>query len=265
MPLLTEDERGVLARLKERRSFGKADFLQVLPTYNEAENIASLIQRIIKDVRVPLEILVVDDGSPDGTAGIIEALGRDTVNLHLFKRAGKMGLGSAYLAGFAFAMEAGFPYVITMDCDHSHDPVVINDMAAAIPDYDLVIGSRYCRGGRISDYDAWRRAISKGGNFLAKALLGIKAQDCSSGFRCYRTKVLHDLDVARAVESRRYIFLVELLCLMTAYHCRVAEVPIVFHQRTRGKTKVNLKEMQHALKMIFALAFRRRWTKISQR
>ena len=248
----------VVSSLKASRSSRGTDFLLVLPTYNEAENIASLIRRIVKAVRTPLEIVVVDDGSPDGTAGIVEGLKGEVPGLYILRRSGKMGLGSAYLAGFSLAEEAGFPYVITMDCDHSHDPAVINDMVARIPGNDLVIGSRYCPGGDIPNFELWRRVISKGGNLLAKTLLGIRAMDCTSGFRCYRTKALQEVRVHEQVRSRRYIFLVELLSLMTLYHCRIAETPIIFNQRTLGKTKVTFKEMFHALEMMFALAIRQR-------
>lgn len=251
----------VLEQLNENKRSVGSDYLIIIPTYNEADNIKELIDRINKHVSTKVQILVIDDGSPDGTADIVTKLSKNINGLSVFKRSGKLGLGSAYLAGFSLAMDAGFLFVITMDSDLSHDPVVINDLIVKSKDNDLVIGSRYCQGGRISNFELWRRWMSKGGNWLAKTLLGLKAMDCTSGFRCYRTNSLKSLDADHNVESRQYIFLVEILMLLTIKKYRIAEVPITFNQRTRGKTKVSFMEFFHALERIIFLSIKNRFLK----
>ena len=205
-----------------------------------------------------MEILVVDDNSPDGTAIRVAEIMKEHRNVQLLNRSGKMGLGSAYLSGFSVAARAGFPYVITMDSDLSHAPETINAMAAEIVNCDLVIGSRYVPGGKIVDFQTWRRMLSKGGNFLARWLLGLSTRDCTSGFRCYRLSMLTSIDLEKAITSRRYIFLVELLLMLCSKGCRVVEVPIVFINRIEGKTKVNIKEMAAGLWTIIKLGVSRR-------
>lgn len=245
----------VLTQLRAHKQAIGSDYLVIIPTYNEVENVTELIDRIATRVSTKMQILVIDDGSPDGTAAAATAKSTKISGITVYERAGKQGLGSAYLAGFSLALEAGFTFVITMDSDLSHDPIVINDMIKKSAVNDLVIGSRYCPGGEIPNFELWRRWMSKGGNLLAKTLLGIKAMDCTSGFRCYRTNVLKSLDVEKNIKSKQYIFLVELLLWLTMNKCRIDEVPIIFNQRTMGKTKVSPKEFLHALERIFILAY----------
>ena len=244
--------------LRQGINVRKSRLLVIIPTYNEIENIQRLIHHIKCDVSVPLEILVVDDNSPDGTADKVVEIQSTTPNLHLMKRSGKMGLGSAYLSGFRVASDAGFDYVLTMDSDCSHSPEVIDAMAAEIETHDLVIGSRYIEHGKIVDFQFWRILLSKGGNALARTLLGLKTHDCTSGFRCYRTKMLSAMDVEKVILARRYIFLVELLFYLSRHGCRIKEVPIVFVNRTEGKTKVNAKEMAAGLWTIIQLSVTKR-------
>lgn len=251
----------LVGALRQGIATRKSDFLVIVPTYNEIENIQKLIHRIKSDVEVSIEVLVVDDNSPDGTAEKVLEIQKTTPNLHLMKRSGKMGLGSAYLSGFHAAFDAGFAYVITMDSDLSHAPEVINDMAAQIGQCDLVIGSRYVHGGKIIDFQLWRTVLSRGGNLLARTLLGLKTRDCSSGFRCYRCAVLSSADVEKAVVSRRYIFLVELLFCLSRRGCRIQEVPIIFINRVEGKTKVNMREMVAGLWTIVTLSITERLLK----
>ena len=254
MTLSTREQ--LLEKLKQAVSMRGVKFLIAIPTYNEVGNIRELIEGIIANVDIEKEILVIDDGSPDGTADVVSEMKESINGLNVYRRSGKMGLGSAYLEAFALAIEAGFPFVITMDADLSHNPVVINQMIAKISENDLVIGSRYTDGGSIPNFELWRRWMSKGGNWLAKTLLKVKAKDCTSGFRCYRTEVLKNLKVNQNVESKQYIFLVEILLWLTINHCRIGEVPIIFNQRTRGKTKVSPTEFLHALERIVQLSFR---------
>jgi len=174
------------------------------------------------------------------------------------KRSGKLGLGSAYLSGFRVAFDAGFDYVLTMDSDCSHAPEVIDAMATEAESCDLVIGSRYVSHGKIVDFQFWRILLSKGGNALARMLLGLKPHDCTSGFRCYRAKMLAAIDIENVIEARRYIFLVELLFFLSRHGCLIKEIPIVFVNRVEGKTKVNSKEMAAGLWTIVKLSITKR-------
>lgn len=250
------ERKELVKELKEGIAQRGSCFLVVVPTYKEIENIRKLIYRLVNGISVPVEIVVVDDNSPDGTAEAVIELKHSIQNLHLFRRNGRMGLGSAYLAGFQLVRDAGIEYVITMDSDLSHDPEVINRMAEEIKDCDMVIGSRYIHDGKVLDFELWRIVLSKGGNFIAKILLGLKTKDCTSGFRCYRAEVLSALDVEQNVHSRRYIFLAELLFLLSRHGFRINEIPIIFRNRVAGKTKVNFKEMIHGLWTIFKLSVR---------
>jgi dolichol-phosphate mannosyltransferase len=148
--------------------------LVILPTYDEAENVLPLSREIL-----------VDDNSPDGTGDLVERAGRDEPRLHLLRRPGKLGLGSAYLAGFRFGLDGGYDRILTMDCDRSHHPRHLPDLLAAVVDHDMVIGSRYVGGGSILNWPWHRRALSAFANFYARALLRIPVHDCTSGYRCY--------------------------------------------------------------------------------
>ena len=222
-------------------------FLVVIPTYNEIENIENIIRRLDLSVSPPLSILVIDDNSPDGTAGEIEALQEKRNNLYLLNRTAKLGLGSAYMDGFRIGIQSGADYIITMDSDLSHDPAVINQMMKEMNDCDLVIGSRYTDGGQIVDLERWRRFLSKGGNMIARNLLHLPTKDSTSGFRCYRASMLAALNLEERVKSHKYIFLVELLALLVGMKFRIKEIPISFTKRLEGKTKVNIGEMVHGL------------------
>ncbi len=150
------------------------------------------------------------------------------------------------------------PHVLTMDSDLSHDPNVINTMAALIKNNDLVIGSRYCLGGKIIEMSWLRRLLSQWGNGLARSLLNIQAYDCTSGFRCYTTSILHDLNIETTIQTRHYVFLIELLSLLTDHHARIEETPIIFGQRHQGQTKANIQELLRILQTILHLTWRRR-------
>lgn len=228
----------------------------VIPTYNEVENIGTIIRLVDQTVYLSLSILVIDDNSPDGTAGEVETLQNDRNNLYLIKRNEKLGLGSAYMDGFRTGIQCGADYIITMDSDLSHDPTVINRMIKEIENYDLIIGSRYTPGGRVLDLELWRIFLSKGGNMIARALLHLPTKDSTSGFRCYRTSVLSGLNLDERITSRKYIFLVELLALLFSMEFRIKEIPISFMKRLEGKTKVNIGEMIHGLWTLFQLRAR---------
>ena len=250
------DNRTLIEQLKSGMAKHQSPFLVVIPTYNEIENIGNIIQRLDQTVSLSLDILVIDDNSPDGTAGEVEALQNNRNNLYLLKRNAKLGLGSAYMDGFRIGIQCGADYIITMDSDLSHDPAVINQMIKEIENYDLIIGSRYTHGGQVVDLELWRLFLSKGGNMIARTLLNLPTKDSTSGFRCYRTSVLSDLNLEERIKSHKYIFLVELLALLVSMEFRIKEIPISFMKRLEGKTKVNIQEMIHGLWTIVQLRAR---------
>jgi dolichol-phosphate mannosyltransferase len=226
--------------------------LVILPTYDEAENVLPLSREIL--VSSPsLEILVVDDNSPDGTGDLVERAGRDESRLHLLRRPRKLGLGSAYLAGFRFGLDAGYDRILSMDCDHSHPPRYLPDLLAAMVDHDMVVGSRYVRGGGILNWPWHRRGLSAFANFYARALLRIPLHDCTSGYRCYSREVLETVEPFE-IRSSGYSFLEEMAWRVHRCGFRIGEVPIVFEQRTAGTSKIDSSEIYRAAWHVLATA-----------
>jgi dolichol-phosphate mannosyltransferase len=229
--------------------------LIIIPTYNEAENLSPLLQAIFS--YAPLtHVLIVDDHSPDGTGELADELQKKDGRVHVLHRAGKLGLGTAYLAGFKFALAHGFDAAFEMDADFSHDPRYLPDFLRAIENADVVIGSRYIVGGNTPGWSALRRLISGSGNIFARLMLGIPVHDCTSGFRCYRRRVLESIDLD-AVQSHGYAFQVELTYRVTMQGFQMVETPIVFMDRRCGKSK-----MSHAI-IVEALTYVLR-TRLSQ-
>jgi len=218
--------------------------LAILPTYDEADNVLSLIEQVLAQSEA-IEVLVVDDNSPDGTGDLVDGAARTEPRIHLLRRPGKLGLGTAYLAGFRYGLDHGYDCVLTMDCDHSHNPRYIPAMIAAMSDHDMVIGSRYVPGGDIENWPAHRRALSAFANLYARTLLRLTARDCTSGFRCYSREVLQNVDPFR-VRSSGYSFLEEMVWRVERCGFRVGEVPIVFVQRTAGVSKIDSSEIYRA-------------------
>ncbi len=214
--------------------------LIIIPTYNEAENLSPLLQAIFS--YAPLtDVLIVDDHSPDGTGELADSLQKKDVRLHVLHRTGKLGLGTAYLAGFKFALAQGYDVAFEMDADFSHDPRYLPAFLRAVEDADVVIGSRYIVGGDTPNWSALRRLISGSGNIFARLMLGIAVHDCTSGFSCYRRRVLASLDLD-AVHSHGYAFQVELTYRGMMQGFQMVETPIVFMGRRCGKSK-----MSHAI------------------
>jgi glycosyltransferase involved in cell wall biosynthesis len=228
--------------------------LVILPTYNEAENVLA-ITRAVLAVDATLEVLVVDDASPDGTGDLVERERAQEPRLALLRRAGKLGLGTAYLAGFRFGIERGYDFILTMDCDGSHPPARLPALLGALKDHDMVIGSRYVPGGGIANWPWSRRALSAFANFYARSLLRLPVRDCTSGYRGYTRKVLETVDPF-AIRSSGYSFLEEMAWRVTRCGFRIAEVPILYDQRTLGVSKIDSSEIYLAAWRVLVLALR---------
>jgi len=223
----------------------------VIPTYNERENIAALLPRIITDPR--FKALVVDDNSPDGTGEVVAALARDSERIKLLARPGKLGLGTAYVAGFKQALADGAQFIFEMDADFSHNPDYLPALlAAAEMDYDVVLGSRYIRGGGTTDWGFIRQVISRGGSLYARLILGLPVKDCTGGFRCYRRRVLEAIPL-ETVGSNGYAFQIEMLYRALRGKFRVGEIPIIFPDRRVGASKMSHAIVLEALGVVWRL------------
>ena len=213
----------------------------VLPTYNEAENLPKLVSALLM---LPLElgVLVVDDNSPDGTGQIADGLAREhSGEVNVLHRAGKLGLRSAYLEGFQKAFELGAEAVVQMDADFSHNPIVLKEMARQIVDCDVVIGSRYIKGGSLDErWPLWRKFLSSFGNNYARTILQFPLHDVTTGFRMWRREALSQMPLDR-IRSSGYIFLVEMAYVAFLMEYDIVEVPIHFEDRRFGKSKMSLK------------------------
>jgi len=234
--------------------------LVVLPTYNELENAVPLVRAIL-DAAPTVDVLVVDDSSPDGTADSIRAEHAGApperaARLHLLVRPGKLGLGTAYLAGFRRAVDEGYDCALTMDGDFSHHPRYLPDLLRGMADHDLVIGSRYVPGGGISNWPLHRRFLSAFANVYTRVLLRLPVRDCTSGFRCYRTDVLKAIDPWTSTASG-YSFLEEMVWRVQRAGYRIGETPIVFEDRRLGASKISRSEIHRAALHVLANALRR--------
>jgi dolichol-phosphate mannosyltransferase len=226
--------------------------LVIVPTYNERENIERLIRAVLaKDPR--LEILVVDDGSPDGTAEIVEALAAETQRVHILKRPRKMGLGTAYIAGFKWALEHHHDYIFEMDADFSHDPAHLPEFLRAIETADLVLGSRY-REGKVTvvNWPISRLLLSYYANVYARVVTGLPLWDATGGFKCYRRAVLEAIDLDD-VRSNGYAFQIEMSFRIWKKNFRIVEIPIVFVDRTEGTSKMSKSIVREAIWMVWRL------------
>ena len=225
----------------------------IVPTYNEKENLEPLTQRLL-DLPGDLHVVIVDDNSPDGTGEIADRLAASHPNpIHVLHREGKLGLGTAYIAGFQHSIEARADLIITMDADFSHPPERIPAMIDKIQSgYDVVIGSRYVPGGATSECTLPRKILSWGANTFARTLLGLQAHDATAGFRCYHRKVLASIALDD-IFSDGYSFLIEMLYKVQRKGWRVGEVPIVFHNRQQGVSKISRAEIYKAIYTVVRL------------
>lgn len=231
--------------------------LVVLPTYNEAENIADVLG-LVRTHLPQAAILVVDDGSPDGTADIAERLDATLGGIEVLRRPGKLGLGSAYRDGFAHGLAAGFDVLIEMDSDLSHPPEVLPALVAAVEHgADLAIGSRYVPGGSIPNWAWHRRKLSRWGNRYAGAMLGLGVRDATAGFRAYQASILRAIHV-EDVRADGYAFQIEMAYAVARAGGRIVEVPIAFVDRVRGTSKMSGRIVVEALVLVTGWAVRDR-------
>jgi dolichol-phosphate mannosyltransferase len=232
----------------------------ILPTYNEAENIEAIVTAagaVLGDAAADgFRVLVVDDGSPDGTGAIADRLAAEHDWVEVLHRAEKNGIGPAYLAGFRHALDRDAGYVIEMDSDFSHDPADIRRLLEAVGGgADLALGSRYVPGGGVRDWGLLRRFISEGGSTYARWVLGLHVRDLTGGFKCFRREVLEAIEFD-GVRSRGYAFQVELTYRAVRAGFRVVEVPIVFRDRQRGQSKMSWRIAAEAMWLVPGLRFR---------
>jgi dolichol-phosphate mannosyltransferase len=228
----------------------------VLPTYNEAENLESLVETARAKLPPSAQVLVVDDGSPDGTGELADRLATAHDNVRVLHRPRKEGLGPAYIAGFREALEGGAGLVLEMDADFSHDPAYLPRLLDAAKRADLVLGSRYVAGGGVSDWGPLRRAVSRGGSTYARWVLGVGVRDLTGGFKCFRREVLEAIDLD-AISTRGYAFQVEMTYRAIRQGFEVVEVPIIFRERRVGTSKMDLSIVAEAVWRLPLLRFGR--------
>ena len=223
--------------------------LVIIPTYNEAVNLSNLLPQVLaQDPRI--EVLVVDDNSPDGTGQLAEGLAAENRRVHVLHRSGKQGLGTAYLAGFKWGLEQDYAYFFEMDADFSHDPAHLKEFLKAIQNADLVLGSRYLAGRvTVVNWPIGRLLLSYFANVYARWVTGLKIWDLTGGFKCYRRKVLEGVDLSQ-VRSNGYAFQIEMSVRAWRKGFKLVEVPIVFVDRTEGQSKMNRAIVREAVWMV---------------
>lgn len=228
--------------------------LVVIPTYNESENISRLVPLVLTKAE-GVEILIVDDGSPDGTGGLVRAMGEKDPRVHLLERPSKMGLGTAYVAGFRYALAQGYEFVFEMDADFSHNPDEIPNFLTAAKSADLVVGSRYTNGVRVLNWPIKRLLLSYSANVWTRFMTGIPLNDATGGFKCYRIDVLRAINLDR-ITSNGYAFQIEMSYKAWRKGFRLVEIPIVFLDRHAGKSKMSKQIVYEAFFMLWKLLFR---------
>lgn len=224
----------------------------ILPTYDEADNVVPMLRAVLAvadEARIDARLLVVDDGSPDGTADLAGEVAADDPRVSVLRRTAKEGIGPAYRAGFRHALDAGAGLVVEMDCDFSHDPRSLPALVAAAADADLVLGSRYVAGGGVARWGPLRRAISRGGCWYAQAILGAPVRDLTGGFKCFRREVLEAIPL-HEVTAAGYGFQIEMTHRALLLGFRVVEVPITFTERERGDSKMSRRIVWEAAALV---------------
>ncbi|HEX2868928.1 MAG TPA: polyprenol monophosphomannose synthase [Ignavibacteriales bacterium] len=226
----------------------------IIPTYNELENISVLVPDLMD--RYPhLDILIVDDNSPDGTASYVKKMQENNGCIKLIERPGKMGLGTAYVAGFRYMLENGYDYAIQMDADYSHDPKEIGNFFREIRDYDLVIGSRYITGVNVVNWPMRRLLLSYFASYYTRFITGIPVADCTGGFKMFRRRVLETINL-EDIRSNGYSFQIEMNYKAWKAGFKIKEFPIIFIDRVKGRSKMNKKIVREAVLMVWKLRFK---------
>jgi dolichol-phosphate mannosyltransferase len=231
--------------------------LLVVPTYNEAETIAEVL-RGARAAVPDLEVVVVDDGSPDGTAEIAAATGRDIGGVHVLRRGRRIGFGDAYRAGFSWGLQRGAEVLLQMDADLSHDPGALPELVAGLAGHDLVIGSRYIPGGSVPHWSLHRRLLSRVGNRYAAFMLGLALHDVTSGYRAWRADMLRAIDL-ESIQAEGYGFQIEMAYRAVNEGARVQEVPITFVDRVRGESKMSGAIIAEAMLLVTRWGIARDW------
>jgi dolichol-phosphate mannosyltransferase len=229
--------------------------LVVLPTYNEIFNV-ELMLRTLNEIVPECHVLVVDDGSPDGTAKRAHAVGAELGGIDVLERTAKSGLGRAYRAGFAWGLEHGFDHFVEIDCDFSHDPRQLPELLIAAKEYEVIIGSRYIKGGHIPNWKRSRRLLSRGGNEYATLMLGLHVADSTSGYRVYSDTALEKIDFT-SVTAEGYGFQIEMTYRARSRGASIIEVPISFKERERGESKMSQRIVLEALALVTKWAVER--------
>jgi len=228
--------------------------LVIIPTYNELENIPKLIPIVLaQDERIHL--LIVDDNSPDGTANFVEGEMKANERIHLLKREKKLGLGTAYIAGFKYALQNGYDFIFEMDADFAHDPNELKNFLTEIKNYDLVLGSRYIHGIRVLNWPMRRLLLSFFASVYTRVITGMPIRDATGGFKCFRKKVLETIDLDK-VKSNGYSFQIEMTFKAYSKGFKIKEIPIVFVDRIKGKSKMSKKIVREAVIMVWKLRLR---------
>ncbi len=225
----------------------------IVPTYNERENLPTLVEQIL-GLPIRPYVIVVDDNSPDGTGRVADELAARDEHVQVVHRPGKLGLGTAYIAGFKRAMDDDADRVVTMDADFSHNPRYIPAIVALTDKYHVGIGSRYVPGGGVTaNWGVHRKFFSWGANNFARMMLGLKARDCTAGFRCYRSEVLRNIDLGR-IFSNGYSFLIEMMYKCQQLGYTFGETPILFENRYQGDSKISRGEIYRAMYTVLRLS-----------
>ncbi|MCP4726710.1 MAG: polyprenol monophosphomannose synthase [bacterium] len=227
--------------------------LIIIPTYNEISNIRRIIEAVLSQ-DYSLEVLIVDDNSPDGTGNTVRELQEKDSRIHLLEREGKMGLGTAYICGFKYAIKNNFDYIFEMDADFSHNPTEIPNFLNSIKENDLVLGSRYIQGVNVVNWPLRRLILSYGANLYTRIITGLRVRDATGGYKCFRREVLEAIDLDK-IHSNGYTFQIEMTYKAWKKGFTIKEIPIVFIDRVQGQSKMSRKIIIEAIFMVWKLRF----------